>query len=161
MKCKLTKNRWILLFAALIVAQTAFIWFNSMASKESSGELSSGIMLFLKGLIDPENRIDAEFLHHIVRKTAHFSEFFLLGSLYTLLRSQFSARKKEVCTFLAPFAVLTTAVTDEYIQLFTGRGSRVSDVVLDFVGGLCGILVLSVVLYFWKRRKSADKGSGT
>lgn len=146
MKYKMTKKHLIWLFVALIVAQTAFIWFNSLASKESSGELSSGIMMFLKGLIDPENNIDAEFLHHIVRKAAHFSEFFLLGALYVLLRSQFGERAKATCTLLAPFAVLVTAVVDEYIQLFAERGSQVSDVVLDFAGGLCGIVVLSLIL---------------
>ena len=36
---------------------------------------------------------------------------------------------------------LFTAVTDEFIQSFTGRGSSVRDVMLDFSGALTGILL--------------------
>ena len=50
---------------------------------------------------------------------------------------------------LGLFYILAVGVTDEYIQLFSGRTSGVKDVVIDFIGGLFGIaLVLSVYLIY-------------
>ena len=37
---------------------------------------------------------------------------------------------------------LLAALTDETIQIFTGRGPQVQDVWLDFAGGAAGLLVM-------------------
>lgn len=114
-----------------------------MVSAQDSGALSGGIVLFLRNIFDPNGRLDPELLHYIIRKLAHFSEFFLLSCFYLLLRRQLSEIYRTRCTLLAPFAGLLTAVIDEFIQSFSGRGSLVSDVLIDFCG------VMTAVLLFW------------
>ena len=52
------------------------------------------------------------------------------------------------------FAGLAVAVTDETIQIFSGRGSQVLDVVLDFSGALTGILLVSLLIPLIEKRKS-------
>lgn len=144
---KITLHR---LFLALIVLQTVFIFANSFASVEESVSVSGGVTAFLKNILDPSGRIDDEVFHHLVRKTAHFTEFFLLSALYTLFRAG-STHKREL-TLLAPLGGLATAVTDEFIQSFTGRGSSVRDVVLDFAGVLTAYALVSLVLYLFQRK---------
>ncbi len=151
------KNRGFWLFFALIVLQSIFIWGNSFVPPDDSGAFSGGIMQFFKSFLDPSDRIDPEFFHHIVRKTAHFTEFFLLGALYTGLRAKMTEPFRKAFFLLPPFAGLLTAVLDEFIQAFTGRGSLVTDVVLDFCGVLTGVLLAS--LYVWRRKQKTIKNT--
>lgn len=132
---------------ALIVVNTAVIFLSSMKSVEESVEISEGVMAFIKRIIDPNNRIDTELFHHIVRKAAHFTEFFTLAMLYTILRKKSDEYLPVQNTFMAvPFMTLLTAVLDEFIQSFTGRGTSVRDVMLDFSGSLCGIII-TIIIY--------------
>lgn len=155
-----TKKRLVrLLFLTAILLQTAFIFGNSLASVEESVSISGGVTAFLKGLLDPNGRIDDELFHHLVRKTAHFTEFFVLSALYTLFRSLLSQPLQDKLFLLAPFAGILTAVCDEFIQSFTGRGSAVKDVVLDFCGVLTAFAFVSVCLFLLdKQRKDISKG---
>ncbi len=148
------KSKRVIVFTVLIVALTAFIWSNSFMSREDSGALSGGIMLFLKNIVDPNGRIDPEFFHHIIRKAAHFTEFFALGALYTFYRRSFCVRLKEKLMLLPVFATLLTAVVDEFIQYFADRGSAVKDVVLDFSGALTAILITELCICLYRRTKS-------
>ena len=143
MSKQLPKNQKKWLLFGLLILQTAFIFGNSMVSAQDSGALSGGIMLLLRKILDPSGRLDPELLHYVIRKLAHFSEFFLLSCLYLLLCRQLSEAYRTRCTLLAPFAGLLTAVIDEFIQSFSGRGSLVSDVLID----ICG--VMTAVLLFW------------
>ncbi len=135
----------LIILIALTVAVTAFIWNNSTSSIEESKEISGGIMNFIKGIIDPENAINDDTFHVFIRKAAHFIEFFVLAALYFLIREN-SEKFKEKLLLLSPFASLLTAVIDEYIQSFTGRGTQVQDVLIDFAGALCGIAFMSALL---------------
>ena len=76
MSKQLPKNRKKWLFFGLLILQTAFIFGNSMVSAQNSGALSGGIMLLLRKILDPSGRLDPELLHYVIRKLAHFSEFF-------------------------------------------------------------------------------------
>lgn len=138
-------NYKLIILVILTAALTAFIWKNSSVSIAESKEISVGIMEFVKSVIDPHNKLDSDLLHVFIRKTAHFTEFFFLGVLYVLICKN-SGKIKEKLTFLPPFATLFTAVTDEFIQAFTGRGTQVQDVMLDFAGALCGIVAVSLIV---------------
>lgn len=138
---------------ALIVVNTAVIFLSSMKSVEESVEISEGVMAFIKRIIDPNNRIDTELFHHIVRKAAHFTEFFTLAMLYTILRKKSDEYLPVQNTFMAvPFMTLLTAVLDEFIQSFTGRGTSVRDVMLDFLGSVCGIIITTLIYNFIKKK---------
>ena len=52
------------------------------------------------------------------------------------------------------FVVLLCAVLDEYFQSFVFRTSSVSDVVLDFCGGLIGVSVLLGVTRYNQRKST-------
>lgn len=153
-------NRLILItLMALIIVNTAVIFLSSMASVEESVEISSGVMAFIKGIIDPNDKIDTEFFHHIVRKAAHFTEFFTLAMFYTVLRKKLQEYMLFVqnMVMIVPFITLFTAVLDEFIQSFTGRGTSVRDVILDFSGSVCGIIITTVVFNIIKTKSKNSR----
>ena len=135
----------LLILCLLTVLVTGFIWSNSLMDGEGSGALSKKVTEFLCDIIGEVPQEDFEQTHHFVRKAAHFSEFALLGVLYTLIKIKLDGKSVSSLLFFPISCTLFTAVTDEFIQSFTGRGSSVRDVMLDFSGALTGIL-LSVIL---------------
>jgi len=80
-----------------------------------------------------------ENINNFIRKNAHAVEYFILAVLVSnsLFLLGVKGRKALSCIM---FICLFYAVTDEYHQLFiAGRGSSVSDVLIDFGGALIGM----------------------
>lgn len=76
--------------------------------------------------------------HAMLRKAAHFVEFFVLGICLTG-----TFRHAGRFILLKPLAFgLLTALCDETLQLFVrGRSGRISDIWLDLFGVVCGALI--------------------
>ena len=130
------------LFGTLVVLVIAFIWSNSLKTGEESGAQSGAVTQFLLSILDPKGRIPEESFHHFVRKAAHFLEFALLGAVTSFLFGAIRQQTGRVFYSMPVLLVLLVAVLDEYIQFFSGRGSAVTDAVLDFCGGLTGLGLL-------------------
>ena len=140
------KARLRLLLRLVLIATLCFIWSNSMVGKEGSASLSRTVTAWLNGIGIPVTE-------HFVRKSAHFCEFGLLGcELMLLFWLRSGVHFQNLCN--AAFAALLSAVTDETIQIFSGRGSQVQDVVLDFSGALTGILLVSLIMIIAWRNQS-------
>lgn len=152
----LKKYRFVILFAVLALLTMAFIFGNSLKNGEASNAISTGIAEKLLNLLRIDREIDMEFFHKFVRKAAHFTEFAVFGIFLTLL--MFSIEKLTGHRHLAAvfFTALATAVTDEFIQNFTGRSSMVSDVLIDFSGAVTGILLVSLILWLIRYRKTVS-----
>lgn len=131
------KKKYILI--ALIAGVTLFIWSNSMVGRENSAQLSGGFTAWL------QSALNLKLSEHFIRKAAHFCEYALLGGLYGLKFRQ--GRKTGQWVYNFTMAGLATAVVDESIQIVSGRGPMVSDVLLDFCGFITGFAV--VQLLFW------------
>lgn len=139
------------LLGLLILLTLGFIWGNSLKSIPESQAVSLSLLDRLKPLLDavfgPDRITD-----HILRKTAHFCEFALLGAELRLLFLLLGQRGPQGL-MNALFAGLAAAVTDETIQIFSQRGSQVSDVVLDFSGVVTGALVIALIAFLCRRRR--------
>ena len=129
----------------------AVIFSFSLQPATTSSEVSRGVGEWLVETFAPflSERREAmpveqlEFLHTLLRKAGHFSEFFVLGVLAILSALQTKVRYRLLSAL--SFCALVAAV-DETIQLFvSGRSGQVTDVVLDSVGALCGIVVFVCV----------------
>ena len=138
------KSQVRLFLLLMLIATLCFIWSNSMVGKEGSASLSRTVTAWLNGIGIPVT-------HYFVRKAAHFCEFGLLGCELMLLLGLGSGVRLQSLSNAA-FAALLTAVTDETIQIFSGRGSQVQDVVLDFSGALTGILFVSLLILIQKQK---------
>lgn len=155
--------------AVLILVNMTVIFHFSSASREESGELSEGLTRKVVRLLyrDFEDRpvgeqwIIMQRAHKFVRKAAHFSEFALLGFLSACLLLYISAvfRRLRLWLTLTVPAVLALlyAISDEIHQIFSGRGPRVTDVLIDFSGAVCGILLVHGAAYLIARGKRGSK----
>lgn len=85
----------------------------------------------------------------IIRKLAHFGEYFILAILTYLCFKDFKLQKHNIITFI--FVVLF-ATFDEIHQLFVdGRSFGVLDILIDSLGGLSAILSIGLIEYFKKQ----------
>lgn len=139
----------IVVLAALFVA---FIWGNSVKSQEESSAQSRAVSNFLRQILDPAGIIPVYKFHHFVRKAAHFVEFAVLGGLIGCMFQAIRSRTGRGFYVLPVIMVVLVAVLDEYIQTFTGRGNRVSDVLLDCYGGLFGLGIVLLVAFLKKKK---------
>ena len=131
----------------LIIALTAaFIFSNSMLSGIDSNKKSGVIVDLIRPVIDPDGNMATYEIQYIVRKTAHFLEFFILGASLTVISFIIGKKILSPWIFMPMFFTLAAAVADEFVQSFTGRTSLVSDIVIDFSGGFSGI-VLTILIY--------------
>lgn len=130
---------WVLL--ALLVAWTVFILTRSMKPAPLSSQESQDLLALLLKLFP-------WMTDHIVRKIAHFTEFFLLGGLLGGVCALFWRPM-----FWQPLLVgVGVAVCDELLQLgFDGRSCEVKDMLLDGLGVLTALLLLWWILS--RRRK--------
>ncbi len=125
-----------------------FIFSNSMAvaqvSSASSGRVLQLMQAALRRLGHPA--LAQRLTMHFVRKLAHFCEYLLEGFLLMLCMRVYSRHPLRHITVPMLGGVLT-ALTDETIQLYSpGRSSQVTDVWLDSVGVLAGILAALVLM---------------
>ncbi|PLV59771.1 VanZ family protein [Thermotoga sp. KOL6] len=85
----------------------------------------------------------------LVRKSAHFILYFILGILAFLFAV--SRGQNTFFSFLLGFSLPTVvAVLDEYNQGFRGRGSSLYDVVIDMNGALFGVFLSLLVTFLLK-----------
>lgn len=132
------QKKKILICAALIACNLAFIWGNSLLPGETSGEISGGLLLWLKQTFPFLTGMG----EYLLRKLGHFSEFACLGLL--LCRLFFLIGERGIHGITSPlFCGMTAAAVDETIQIFVpGRGSSLIDVWIDTAGVCTGIIVL-------------------
>lgn len=143
-----------IILIVLMISTLSFAFYQSALPKKESAEISQSTSEFLEPII-PSDTPAGEYIHTNIRKIAHFTEFFALGievSLYVVL----FLRKKHffVYSFLLSPIV---ALCDETIQIFSDRGSSVSDVWIDVAGyALAAIIIylLGFLLICLKKRRT-------
>lgn len=83
----------------------------------------------------------------IIRKNAHAFEYCMLAVFVSNFLFLYRLKGKNALVYIM-FICLLYAVTDEFHQMFVlGRGSLVSDVLIDFMGSLIGLGVFYFAYY--------------
>lgn len=151
--------RKIILWIALVYMSTVIFGFSSDTAAESSG-LSEKIAKSTVKTIEKVIEIDGEqrenlfgIVHILVRKSAHFAEFAVLGVLSFLLAHSYPISVR-LCIVLSLGYCLLFAVSDEVHQLFIdGRAGRISDVLIDFLGSVSAVMAIVGILCLKKKKK--------
>lgn len=132
------KTRWI-----LVIAWMAFIFIMSQMPGDKSSE-QSRLVILIFSFLGIDLSIWGELGTYIVRKGAHFTEYFILYILaYRLLLLYYSRSKAIVLTI---FGVFFYACSDEFHQWFIeGRVAAFKDVLIDTFGGIFGSIVMIVI----------------
>lgn len=162
--------RLILWIAVGIVAGMIF-WFSAQ-NGAASGQLSGGITEKVVEVVEPdydslpepEQQTLFDAVQFAVRKSAHFSEYALLGFLLRLLCASYALRCGGLVSWLCGTGY---AATDELHQWFVAaRSAMWQDVCLDSSGVLAGVLlatgILALIAYRRNRRRTShDRGKGS
>ena len=115
-----------------MILYTLLIFSFSMMKGESSGGLSAKITDFLMPLFSGLH-ISFETAHYLIRKLAHFAEYYILALLVSNAAKSTLPIKKAMPAIIL-YGLITPCI-DETIQLFTdGRAGMIADVFLDMAG---------------------------
>lgn len=131
----------------------AFIFFASTAqlSASNTSRIIRPLLLWLFPDISEET---LSFLHFLVRKLAHLTEYAILGWLaaraFTTSSRSFLRRRWFLS---AALLVIIYALSDELHQRFVpARTGSIYDSLIDIVGGLTAL----TVFYLWRRVKGRE-----
>ncbi len=150
---KLNRKTWI--FGILVLCMTVFIFANSMKNGSESQENSAAVI----GLLAPVLDALGGFLGIgdwtlVVRKGAHMAEFAALAALIFLFVCFFRQDTGKSLLGYGLFYALSTAVCDEFIQLYSpGRTGKVTDVLIDAAGASIGFLITWLIMRLVRSRK--------
>lgn len=151
------KKTKTIIIAVLIVLWLAVIWGHSLMSGEDSSNESS----FVTKLVTPVLELfvgKGNVTEHLVRKIAHFTEFFILGALMTVFLNVRERRRFRYLGIALGACALSAAI-DETIQIFSAnRGPSVADALLDTCGAAAGILFLWAVITACRRLSKTSSG---
>ena len=167
----------------LCIFWMGFIFYMSGTNGEISHEESTKIVDLIKDsqvklqdnaenkTINGNSNIDENITHaqqvednkldFIIRKNAHGFMYMVLAFLVSSAFFTFNKRGKDTIVYIL-FICLFYAVTDEFHQSFVpGRGSLVSDVLVDFAGALIGLAFFYLAYYriykIYTSKKSAKR----
>lgn len=146
------KLKYISWLPAIAIMITIFSFSSKTAdiSGESSTAIADSIINVYENITDAplqeEVRVEKiGVLDHIVRKTAHFTEYLILSLAFIF---HFTQWKKSGWKLFALSVGLSTlyAATDEYHQLFIlGRSGQFRDVLIDTSGAVIGFLLFCLL----------------
>lgn len=152
------KIKFLRTILLILLLGTFFIIFGfSNQDAEESGNLSSSIAKFILKQMhhdDIENKEQIlERIESIIRKLAHFSIYTLVGFLLMSLISTYNLEENK--RIIASLCIgILYATSDEIHQLFIpGRSGQITDVILDSMGVLLGILLVLTALEIYKKIK--------
>lgn len=153
MRCLKKKTKgWIWQIAIVFVI--LFILGNALLGYHTSHTLS-GWLLELLGL---GNDSGADMGDFWLRKFAHITEYALLGLLAQIIRNILKTQGKIISVWFPMFCVLAVGVLDEFFQSFSSRTSSVNDVILDYMGGILGMLLAALLCSIIKKKNKNDTG---
>ena len=154
-KVRLYSSAYLLaVFIVLSFLWAALIFSMSNEPATVSADRSGGIADIVAALLvkDFDSLVEVDkvqtvsSIDHIIRKIAHFCIYAVLGAL-VVLTSLYKNRTLLCHGLVALLFGVAYAASDEIHQYFVpGRGPRITDVILDSFGVLCGILFILFVI---------------
>ena len=123
--------KWVILIIWMIII---FLFSNQAYSGDTTHSILENVLPSI---------LNIDILNFIIRKSAHFIEYFILTLLTISLLKEYSLTER-IILLLSLIICFTYACTDEIHQAFIpGRTSLFKDVLIDTSGGL-----ISLILYY-------------
>lgn len=142
---------------AIVLVWGAIIFYLSHEPATSSRELSTGMTDTMVTFIEravPASEIDTGVFHHLLRKSAHFFAYSILG-IFVFLALRLSGARGYRLVFIALFLCIVFAISDEVHQLFVpGRSGEIRDVLIDGTGSFVGIGAALIVEKVLSRKRN-------
>lgn len=141
----------------IVVLYIMFIFSNSLMDGETSGKLSYTLAKsVLKFFQRYEISMSVNLFHSLLRKFAHFIEFYVLGFIVSVAIITCPLFKSKIINFM--LFLFTIPVTDEAIQHFVpDRVSTYKDMIIDAAGMIFGGLTIYILFLIIKDLSSSFK----
>ena len=161
MKGSAWHKAWVrILLTGLTLAMMVLIFFFSTENAEKSDKTSGKITETVIQVVYPEytdfrtERKVSIYNHvqHIVRKSAHFTEYTLLGILYRLTLFSWFGKRRWAAPAAWGIGTIYASTDELHQMLIDGRAGQWQDVLLDSSGVLCGVLLTEGFLYLLHKR---------
>ena len=134
------------LLLIIIKSCLCFIFLNSAKSSESSHDISKRFAELILPYVNVgqewENRAAAD---NIVRKCAHFAEYFSLSVILFSVALLLGDKARRVLLVVFCIALLIIPIVDESLQLLSDRTSSALDIGIDIAGSAVGALMAFLV----------------
>lgn len=136
---------------ALVWAVMISVFSTGLFKSDNTGHVIIPILRFFLAHASAET---LEFLHHIIRKCGHLTEYFILSML--ILRGIRAGQKGLHLRWVLVTILIVAcyASLDEYHQSFVpGRTAAVGDVLIDTTGGIAAQIVAALFVLLGKSRE--------
>ena len=146
------KKTYAVIFAVLTLLITLFIFSNSLKDGVNSAKQSDFAVDIINNLLDFFGiSADVYTLGVIIRKLAHFLEYFVLGLTSCIFLSGF---KNKVWLAVSPIYCLAVAICDEFVMqaATSGRAPQWTDVLIDLCGALFALGIIAVIRIYKEKR---------
>lgn len=119
-----------------------------LSTDRFDGEHTASILLpILRALFPHATAGDLHVLHQLVRKVAHFAEYFVLGLLlHRALAGGWRPRSARAALLAVAVAALWASLDEASQTLTHGRVAALTDVALDVSGAITAQLLLALPL---------------
>lgn len=130
----------------LVILWMILIFIMSSYSGNDSSDQSNFIVNIISSIFNINN---IDILSLIVRKLAHFTEYFILGILvYNMI---YNLNKKK---YMSIIICILYAISDEIHQLFVvGRSCNIIDMLIDSCGSISGVYFLYLIYKIILKKK--------
>lgn len=130
----------------LVILWMILIFIMSSYNGNNSSNQSNFIVDIISNILNISN---IEILSLIIRKLAHFTEYFILGVLvYNMI---YSFNKKS---YIAIIICILYAISDEIHQIFVpDRDCNITDMLIDSTGSISGIYFLYLIYNIILKKK--------
>lgn len=130
----------------LVILWIILIFIMSSFDANSSSNQSNFIVDIVVNILKIDN---IELLSLIIRKLAHFTEYFILGILVINMFNRNNISNKYLISIIL---CIIYACTDEIHQFFVpGRSCQVTDVIIDSMGSIMGVYLYKLINKGYKK----------
>ena len=130
----------------LVILWMILIFIMSSFSGNDSSNQSNFIVDIISNIFNINN---IELLSLIIRKLAHFTEYFILGILVSNMIYYLNKKK-----YISIIICILYAISDEIHQLFVvGRSCKIIDILIDNFGSILGIYFLYLIYKIILKKK--------
>ncbi len=123
----------------LVILWMSFIFIMSSYDSNESSQQSGLIVGIITNIFNISN---TDILSHIIRKLAHFTEYFILGILVINMLKYLSNKYLIISIIIC----ILYAISDEIHQLYVpGRSCQITDILIDSIGSILGISIFKKI----------------
>ena len=143
------KKKTRIILAILIIIWAVVVFYFSNQESDDSSEFSFKFTsLFIK------NEELTEIIEPYFRKIAHFIEYMIGGSLFTLLFITYDLKDEKVIFNSISLGIWYAALDEIHQSMVPGRAGRIVDVYLDSLGIATGCILILIIVKIKSMKKN-------